>query len=356
MANILVTSKQVEEKIKLLVDRETPSYRQAYSDRMAWVMACISELVYLKFNPPIISGQKKDIFLKQIAGLIDDKKKSILLKIIDQFGYDHIQEKKNLENELEMLKYEIKETFDVDGTQAILIENDKHLVLAFRGTESSSIKDIKTDLKAVVSRCETGGHIHTGFKEAFEKVRRDIEKTLNNPNLRHKSLLITGHSLGGALATIAAKKITHPGGNAACYTFGSPRVGDEEWISNIKTPLYRLVNSADCVTMLPMSSEFISLLAWALGFIPNWGPIIRKWLLAKVSGYRHGGNMRYLTNAPKKGDYQKVKLLYSVSWFRRVKAFVTKKLPFKKFLSDHSISVYRNKLFVVAQNRNLDLR
>ena len=64
-------------------------------------------------------------------------------------------------------------------------------------------------------------------------------------------LFITGHSLGGALAMIAAKKITHKGGNAACYTFGSPRVGDEVWISNIKTPLYRVVNAADCVTMLP---------------------------------------------------------------------------------------------------------
>ena len=357
MTNILTTSKQKEEEIKKMVRKDTPSYRQAYSDRTAWVMACLSELVYLKFNPSFNGNET--LFRKGLSQLnfIDEKKKANLSKIskfIDMFGYDHKKEKEKLEEELNILDYKIIDTFDNDGTQAILVKNDKHIVLAFRGTEKTCIKDIRTDCKAVITSCDSGGNIHSGFSEAFEKVQRKIETALDKKEVPKKPLFITGHSLGGALATIAAKKITHKWGNAACYTFGSPRVGDEEWISNIKTPMYRLVNSADCVTMFPPSKEVIDSLSWLSGFIPKVGTSIRKYLLSKFGGYSHCGNMRYLTNAIKRGDYQKVKLLYSVTWFRRIKALFIKRMSFKKLYLDHSITVYRKKLLVIAQNRNFD--
>ncbi len=62
--------------------------------------------------------------------------------------------------------------------------------------------------------------------------------------------------------------------------------------------------------------------------------------------------MRYLTNC-RGGQYEDVQLLYSVSILFRVKGLIIKKLPWKKFLADHSISVYRRKLMVVAQVRNI---
>jgi triacylglycerol lipase len=147
---------------------------------------------------------------------------------------------------------------------------------------------------------------------------------LNEDDLKDKPLLITGHSLGGALATIATKRLKHKAGIAACYTFGSPRVGDEEWIANIKTPIYRLVNAADCVTMLPPSSETITFISWLIQFIPGIGKSLRSMLLSYFGGYLHCGNMRYLTNCPK-GKYINVKLLYSVSFFYRIKGFIIKK-------------------------------
>ncbi len=60
-----------------------------------------------------------------------------------------------------------------------------------------------------------------------------------------------------------------------------------------------------------------------------------------AGGKRHGKNA-----------YGDVKLLYSVSWLYRIKAFIFKKLPWKKLLADHFISVYRKKLIVIAQRRN----
>ena len=311
MANILVNSETESNQVNDLLNKEIPSYRQAYSDRTAWIMSCMSELAYIRFNPLFSNDKQKDYFVDNISKLIDKNKKSSLLSLLDIVGYDHNKEKKKLETELGTLKMELIETFDNNGTQAILVSFKNFIVLSFRGTEATSIKDIKSDANGKTTACETGGKIHTGFKEAYDHVGFDIEKKLNESKLQNKSLFITGHSLGGALATVAAKKLTHKGGIAACYTFGSPRVGDEEWIENIKTPIHRLVNAADCVTMLPPGSETITVISWIANFIPWVGQSLRSLLLSNFGGYLHCGNMRYLTNCPC-GEFNKVKLLYSI--------------------------------------------
>ncbi|MCK5149092.1 lipase family protein [bacterium] len=351
MKSIMANSALELNSVNSLLDKNVPSYRQAYSDRTAWLMACMSELAYIRFNPIFSSKGQKDYFLDNVTALIDENKKSSLLKMIDMLGYDHLEEKKRLETELEILRIKLIETFDSQGTQAILVSNEKFIILAFRGTETTSIKDIKADIKAKTTQYETGGKIHTGFYEAFDQVYADIQKKINDDKYQRLPLFITGHSLGGALATIAAKKLTHRAGIAACYTFGSPRVGDKEWVANIKTPIYRLVNAADCVTMLPPVAEIVSLLGWIFKIVPKFGDSIQKYMLSKLGGYLHAGNMRFLTNC-RKGQYANVMLLYSVSIIFRIKGFIIKKLPWKTFLADHAICVYRKKLSVIAHNRN----
>lgn len=353
MTSIFGNTEEARSKVVELLKKEVPAYRQAYSDRTAWIMACLSELAYIKFNPLFSNDEAKDYLIGKITKFIDDEKKSSLLKLIERFGYDHNKEVEKLKKEISTLDVELAATFDVSGTQAILVACKKFVALAFRGTEADSIKDIKADAKANTTSCETGGRLHSGFSNAFNQVALLVQEKLKEKKLAQLPLFITGHSLGGALATIASKKLNHEGGIAACYTFGSPRVGDEEWISKIKTPVYRLVNSADCVTMLPPGTEIISVIGWICQFIPSIGKSIRKWLLANLNGYMHGGNMRYLTNCPK-GNYANVKLLYSVSIFYRLKGLLIKKLPWRKFLSDHSISVYREKLAIIAHRNNRD--
>jgi len=360
MSNVLAGSSKELESINSLLGKDIPSYRKAYSDRTAWLMSCLSELAYIRFNPLFSKNTQKDYFIKSISKLtenankeLSDQKISTLSKLVDMVAYDHEAEAEKLKEELSKIKMELVDTFDEDGTQAILVSFKDFLVLAFRGTEATSIKDIKSDAKATTKTCETGGKIHSGFDEAYRKVAVDIQKVLDLEPHSNKALYITGHSLGGALATIAAKKLHHKGGLAACYTFGAPRVGNDVWIENIKTPIYRLVNAADCVTMLPPSSEAITVASWMLQFVPYVGKNLRKILLSKFEGYLHCGNMRYLKNCTS-GNYENAKLLYSVSLFYRVKGLIIKKLPWKHFLADHSISVYRKKLMHVAIGRNSD--
>lgn len=347
----IIKSDSDRKMVDSLLDKDIPTYRQAYSDRTAWLMACLSELAYLRFNALFSDQQHKDYFIEKVSDLVSSSKVSALHKLMSLIDYNADEEKKKLEDQLDVLRMGLLTPFDKNGTQAILISFKDSVVLAFRGTEATSIKDIKSDARAVSTACDSGGMIHSGFKDAFDDVRFDIEKRLAKDDVVNKPLYITGHSLGGALAIVAAKKLEHPGGLAACYTYGSPRVGDEDWIEEIKTPIYRVVNAADCVTMLPPSSETITVMGWIFQFIPYVGKKVRTILLSKFGGYLHCGDMRYLTNCTG-NSFKDVELLYSVSLFYRIKGLIMKKLPWKAFLSDHSISIYRNKLAIIATKRN----
>ena len=176
------------------------------------------------------------------------------------------------------------------------------------GIEATSMTDIKADINAKIEYCSTGGKIHTGFNEAYKQIDIELQDYLDNSLSEEKPLFITGHSLGGALATVATKKLKYKHGIAECYTFGSPRVGNEKWVCTIKTPIYGLVNSADPVTILPPSQDTISISSWAIKFIPFVGKSVSNALTTKFGGYYHAGDMRYLTNVENK-DYSNVELL-----------------------------------------------
>jgi hypothetical protein len=328
-----------------------PTHRKAYSDRTAWLMACCSELAYIKFNPLLPKNDQKDYLIENIETLLGKKKKSALIALIDLLGYDHMQEKEKLLNELKLLELHLLETYNQGGTQAILLAYGDNLILAFRGTEPTSVQDIRSDAKGFKTPCETGGYIHQGFKEAYELVASQIQARLDQDDCKDKLLFITGHSLGGSLATIATKSLNHQGKIAACYTFGCPRVGDIEWIGTIKDPVYRVVNAADAVTMLPPGDTTVAVLGW---FSQWFGRSWREKITSNFGGYMHGGDMRYLENVAT-GQFQDAKLLYSVSLFYRLKGlFFFNRFAWGKPLSDHSIRVYRKKLERIAENRNPD--
>jgi len=70
--------------------------------------------------------------------------------------------------------------------------------------------------------------------------------------IQNKKLYITGHSLGGAMATICASRMVARGiVVSGLYTFGSPRVGDAEFVAHLGTTHFRFVNNNDIVTKAP---------------------------------------------------------------------------------------------------------
>lgn len=350
------TSADDAENAKRLLLKQLPSYRQAYSDRTAWIMSVMSELAYIKFNPLFSKTGSPDFirehFLKKVNALVGENKSIIIATLINKIDYDHQAEIAKLKGNLQEFNFKLIKTFDKKGTQAILVDANDYLVLSFRGTEPDSLSDIKSDTRGNIVKCsESEGNIHSGFRDSFNYIRRDVEEEINKSEYANKPLFLTGHSLGGALATVATKFLTHKGGIAACYTFGSPRVGNDDWVNNIKTPIHRVVNAADSVTMLPPGDVTITALSFCFRFIPGIGEPISKWLSEKFGRYMHAGNMRYLTNC-KPGDFSDVRVLYSVSFTYRIKALIVKSLSFGKLLSDHSIHTYSKKLMTIAIKRN----
>ncbi len=128
-------------------------------------------------------------------------------------------------------------------------DKDKELaVVAFRGTDKDDPTDLADDAEVIPVAWEKGGKVHKGFAKALGEVRQNLDRTLRSVECR---MLFTGHSLGAALATLLASA-RNP---AALYTFGSPRVGDVEFVATLRgVDSHRYVDCADLVTRVPPES------------------------------------------------------------------------------------------------------
>lgn len=198
--------------------------------------------------------------------------------------------------------------FDRDGAQAYMFWNDVDCVVACRGTEPNEWNDIKADANAVAVVTETFGRVHRGFKQEVDDLWPILEHALVE---NRKTLWFTGHSLGGAMATICAGRCylseieSMP---QALFTYGSPRVGDKRFVNFVNIDHTRWVNNNDIVTRVP----------------PPW------------MGYRHGGKEMYLN---RNGDIRDVQ-----GWQRtldRLRGFLRGITLFQvDHFSDHSIERY----------------
>jgi len=92
------------------------------------------------------------------------------------------------------------------------------------------------------------GKIHKGFNDAYTKFRTDVRKALST-----STVVISGHSLGAAVATLAAQDFAANGKKVILYTFGSPRVGNIDFAKNFGVEYYRIANTCDIVPTVPFS-------------------------------------------------------------------------------------------------------
>jgi pimeloyl-ACP methyl ester carboxylesterase len=136
--------------------------------------------------------------------------------------------------------------FAVSKAKAYLATSERVAVLAFRGTEASNPTDLLTDFDAGQDKWARGGLVHEGFRDAILQVWPLIEPELRGTPGR---LLFTGHSLGAALATLAAS-LHRPAG---LHTIGSPRVGDRTFTETLAgLAAERYVDCCDIVCQVPL--------------------------------------------------------------------------------------------------------
>jgi hypothetical protein len=154
------------------------------------------------------------------------------------------------------------------GTHCYVLHDDRAVIVVFRGTQIDNfwgtVVDLITDLKAVPVPDGAGGLVHFGFLkgmlQVWEGVRGHVAALVAGGR---RALWVTGHSLGGALATLAADRLARTPGVEVrgLYTFGSPRVGDENFRQRLNAlglgqKTYRIVNNFDAVARVPPELVF----------------------------------------------------------------------------------------------------
>lgn len=131
--------------------------------------------------------------------------------------------------------------------------------LSFRGT--SDVAEWVADIDAIPDdyRPISGfGQVHSGFQDVYQLVRANIATNLAAATAGCDRILVTGHSLGAALAVLAAPDIarTMPPNTIEpqLITFAGPRVGVSDFAATFNALIescYRVVNFLDIVPYLP---------------------------------------------------------------------------------------------------------
>jgi hypothetical protein len=164
----------------------------------------------------------------------------------------------------------------VGNTQVYLATNDNHIVVAFRGTESPTSLDglrdcLLTDAANLLILPEgdlgtdfvaagVGAKFHMGFIRALADIWDPLFAAVATERKQNdRPIWITGHSLGGALALLAAWRCKRKFVPVhQIYTFGAPMIGNnlaaEAFDRELPDRIFRYVNLPDPVPKLPTVS------------------------------------------------------------------------------------------------------
>lgn len=161
--------------------------------------------------------------------------------------------------------------------QALWLESSDQVIIAFRGTEFNNPIDWATDLATAFQLNHEylpfwERNVHKGFQSAFEILSRWLYESIEvflkqNEDASTKPVFLTGHSMGGAIATLVANALMERNTKEsaerrlnlkALYTFGSPRVGNRDFAEYFESlrrsqgvGVYRIVNKNDLVSKTP---------------------------------------------------------------------------------------------------------
>ncbi len=190
------------------------------------------------------------------------------------------------------------ETKGID-TQAAVLYQEEHsrIFLAFRGSDSKddwrSNIQFRQQIYPYGDESKTDVRLHRGFMAAYFAVRdRVLDVMKQHPSA---TVIVTGHSLGGALATVAALDVQynitqHTQQPLAVYSFGAPRVGNAALVESFEQRVphsYRYVYGHDLVTHIPRVWQGYRHVPTAINYGPSfsWNVFSRKFKDHEIQNY-----------------------------------------------------------------------
>jgi Lipase (class 3) len=145
---------------------------------------------------------------------------------------------------------------------------------------------------------ERGGMVHRGYARELDGVNDLLHEMARDHAIGGKPVYVTGHSAGGALATLAARRLHDAGAQVrAAVVFSAPRVGDRRFAATYPVPLLRIEHRHDLIPHLPLPPSLARILG--RGVID---PLIEAvdWLSPLLAGarvgrteYVHAGQLLY---------------------------------------------------------------
>lgn len=208
------------------------------------------------------------------------------------------------------------------GMVGLLSDESKSVFVAFKGTDG--VKDILTDIDIRLEDFMGMGQVHKGFLDAISEIADPMIELVQNrlaqkPDDATKTVYVTGHSKGGAMAALFGMKAKQvlSGCRVVVYTYGAPRVATEEFAKNYDVENHAYVAFADAVPHLPFSKEEERVLKrispiynTALYFVP---------MDFKFIGQRHDVIVEHIpyTNVPKHQQNESGEMLNSLAAVER---------------------------------------
>lgn len=185
----------------------------------------------------------------------------------------YVKDKTKLEKNLARAHFKLVSAigYENTGTQAFIASSDESnaesiLLIAFRGTERDDPRDLlsdadlrKTPWIIDESTKKSIGEVHNGFAKALtdggeKSVLNQIKNAIRELDGKFSKILLTGHSLGAALATLTAADFKSVAWSTKVFlfTYGSPLVGDSQFANQTASINHqRFVNCCDLVTRMP---------------------------------------------------------------------------------------------------------
>jgi hypothetical protein len=184
---------------------------------------CISAILAKRsYKPP---GKEEDeCFLEEMHG--DAYTSHLTQDDVAYFDARQVGEDNEHTNVYVWISANVIDTKDTDTFSSTLSEYNRTAYVIFRGTEDSNDMLANIDIRRR-EFMECG--VHFGFLRQFRAVEEHVSRFLQERVGKYDRIVFTGHSLGGALATIAAMEAVVNNKTEVpvyCHTFGSPRVGD----------------------------------------------------------------------------------------------------------------------------------
>ena len=174
--------------------------------------------------------------------------------------------------------------YDSGGDQkdevAVDVKQDGGItIIVIRGTANA--ENVQSDIDVrLVTDDDLGIRLHKGFRDASVTVMQGIDESS-----LEKTVHVTGHSLGGAIAQIIGMWLHRKGHNVQVFSYGSPKVSNEVLSSGQPTH-WRVVRLSDPIPFTPMwpyahTGLFID------SQTLDWGPDNDNGLISKTDGLTH---------------------------------------------------------------------